>query len=277
GDSIPCRIEIRLPDTERSLDFANRESPFEYAQLPPYDEEIDSDVSIDEKKRQEAMRTRNYAVLDLIEAKKSFTTGEKSFGWSMLLPTSIRLLRRSIRAGGAFFGLKFWSSWSKLVRAVVAPPAPASAEADHVTLAPRAGYVTIPWTRRAFTHGPPTLRPPASPAASTVTAGPALGRSVARHHRLASSPTPRHLGLCLCLPAAHFFLPFTSTSSLELGATWRSAMRRDPIPIPIFHIPGRGEQTLFSHSKKNPTLFSHSLFSYGNQEVGIRTQIFNRN
>ncbi|EJK77086.1 hypothetical protein THAOC_01106 [Thalassiosira oceanica] len=101
----------------------------------------------------------------------------------MLLPTSIRLLRRSIRAGGAFFGLKFWSSWSKLVRAVVAPPAPASAETGRIRDHPMDSSSLHARTADAS--------PPASPAASTVTAGPALGRSVARHHRLASSPTPR--------------------------------------------------------------------------------------
>jgi len=81
GDSIPCQIEIPLPQTDWSIDFADRESPFEYAQLPPYEEELDSDdshVTEAMKETQKSMLTRNYAVLDLVETKQSFTTGAKA-------------------------------------------------------------------------------------------------------------------------------------------------------------------------------------------------------
>ncbi|EJK77084.1 hypothetical protein THAOC_01104 [Thalassiosira oceanica] len=46
---------------------------------------------------------------------------------------------------------------------------------------PRAGYVTVPWTRRAFTHGPPTLRSPRKPRRRP--SRPRLSRGRPRHAR----------------------------------------------------------------------------------------------
>ncbi|EJK48189.1 hypothetical protein THAOC_33035 [Thalassiosira oceanica] len=169
GPFISCRIEIRLPDTEWSLDFANRESPFEYAQLPHYDE----------KKKQEAMRTRNYAVLDLIEAKKSFTTGEKNEA----------VLLSSAACSSSVLGfLEFLAT----------PPPPQPRQTT--SRSPPGRIRDCPMDSsslhaRTADASPSPQAPPHQPQTdSTVTAGPALGRSVERHHHHALFPTPRHLG-----------------------------------------------------------------------------------
>ena len=173
--------------------------------------------------------------------------------------SSIRLPRSSIMSGF------FWCSWSKLVRAHRAPPP----QLRYTTLHSPPGrvrdclYCTIDSSR--LNAEPPTCRTP-RPAASTVTAGPAPGRSFARHHRHAPSPTPVTWASSLSL----------LSTSRKQSTTWAVSYHRSTATRGgTVHFWG-GSVLFLAHEERLILFFVKQSYGNGNQEVQIQTQNFNR-
>ena len=183
---------------------------------------------------------RSRISLDACSTSWSWPERRASRGWSFLLLSSIRLPRSSIMSGF------FWSSWSKLVRAHRVPP-PQLRYTTYVALVPGQDTRTVSGLVETFAE-PPTFRTP-RPAASTVTAGPAPGRSFTRHRH---APSPRQsLGLPP-FPSSRPVLMILLGNSAVAACKQSTQMVIGGVSVGRWedHI-SRGDQSFFSHTRKD--------------------------